>query len=571
MAAAVLELWPNTFPTLGPAIENGFYYDFDFAGYKSAPGPEDLPKIEKKMHELVKSWKSFEKNVLTREEALKEFAGNEYKEELINELSKNSDELTVYQSGEFRDLCRGGHVEHPSEKLRYFKLLSIAGAYWRGDEKNKMLTRIYGTIFPSQKELDEYLALKEEARKRDHRKIGKDLKIFAFAEEVGPGLPLWLPSGTIIKEELEKWGKETEDRWGYKRVSSPFLTKKDLFVTSGHVPYFEDEMYKVEVPGENKEETYYIKPMNCPFHHMIYKTEGRSYKDLPLRLAEYGTVARYENAGALNGILRPRVFVQNDAHIYCTEEQAVDVFVEIIDLHKYYYDTLGLKDYYIALCLRDSNKKDKYHGEEELWLKSEKLSREALDKSGVDYVVQNEGAAHYGPKMDFKIKSAIGTEYGISTNQIDLFMPRKFNLKYTDKNGVEQFVVVQHRAPLGSSERFVGFLLEHFAGNFPTWLTPVQVKVLPIAERHMSYALNVMEKLKEAGIRVELDNKNETLGNKIRNAQTEKVAYMFIVGDKEIEKNAVSVRKRNGEDLGSKDLEDFVKALKKEIEEKIIN
>ena len=357
------------------------------------------------------------------------------------------------------------------------------------------------------KELDDYLNMLEEAKKRDHRKLGKDLELFTFAEEIGPGLPLWLPKGTIIKDELEKWGKETEAKWGYQRVSTPFLTKRELFVMSGHVPYFEDEMYKVQVPGDNKEESYFVRPMNCPFHHMIYKSKTRSYRDLPLKLAEYGTVARYENAGAINGILRPRLFCQNDAHIYCAEDQAVDVFVEIINLHKYYYDTLGLKDYNIVLALRDPEKKDKYHGEEELWQKSEQLSREAMDKAGIKYVVQNEGAAHYGPKMDFKIKSAIGTEYGISTNQIDLFMPRRFNLKYTDAQGNDQYPVVQHRAPLGSSERFVGFLIEHYAGAFPLWLAPVQVVIIPISDKFVPFALSILDSLKFANIRTELNDK----------------------------------------------------------------
>lgn len=567
LAAAVMDLWPQAQRTIGPSIENGFYFDFDFGDVKLSEA--DLPKIEAKMHEIVASWKSFERFKLSVADAKKEFPGNLYKSELIDEFSGLGETLTFYKSGAYWDLCRGGHVPHPNHDLKHFKLLSIAGAYWRGSEKNKMLTRIYGTVFPTQKELADHLSYLEEAKRRDHRKIGKDLELFAFAEEIGPGLPLWLPKGTIIKDELENWGKATEKKWGYQRVSTPFLTKRELFVMSAHVPYFEDEMYKVQVPGENQEEQYFIKPMNCPFHHMIFKNRTRSYKELPLRLAEYGTVARYENSGALNGILRPRLFCQNDAHVYCTEDQAVDVFVEIINLHKYYYDTLGLKDYYIVLALRDPAKKDKYHGEEELWQKAEQLSIQAMDKAGIKYIIQNEGAAHYGPKMDFKIKSAIGTEYGISTNQIDLFMPRRFDLKYTDKDGKEKYVVVQHRAPLGSSERFVGFLLEHFAGNPPTWLNPVQVKVLPISEKHLDYSRSIWQKLIDTNIRAELDDSNETLQAKIRNAQLEKSSYMLIIGDKEVASNTVTQRARNGNAAGPFPIETFISAITTEIAHRV--
>ena len=563
LAAAVMQLWPKALRTIGPSIENGFYFDFDFGDTKITQN--DLPRIEAEMTRILPAWKSFERYELDTDAAKKEYPGNAYKHELIDEFTNEGQKLTFYKSGQYWDLCRGGHVDHPDRQLKHFKLLSIAGAYWRGSEKNKMLTRIYGTVFSTQKELDDYLTILEEAKKRDHRKLGKDLEIFTFADEIGPGLPLWLPKGTIIKDELEKWGKQTEAKWGYQRVSTPFLTKRELFVTSGHVPYFEDEMYKVTVPGENKEETYFIKPMNCPFHHMIYKSKMRSYRDLPLKLAEYGTVARYEDSGSLNGILRPRLFCQNDAHVYCTEDQAVDVFVEIIRLHQYYYDALGLKDYYIVLCLRDPAKKDKYHGEEELWQKSESLSRAAMDKAGVKYVVEDEGAAHYGPKMDFKIKSAIGTEYGISTNQIDLFMPRRFDLKYTDRDGSQKYVIVQHRAPLGSSERFVGFLLEHFAGAFPVWLAPVQLAVLPITDKHLDYAQKVHQVLKDAGIRSELDARNEPLSARVRDWELQKVPYILAVGDREAQDNSVSVRKRGIAKTFSQSMPQFSASVIKEI------
>jgi threonyl-tRNA synthetase len=490
------------------------------------------------------------------EEARELFKNNPYKLDWLNEIESRDEKITVYEIGSKDskhydcDLCAGPHVENTGQ-VKALKLLNISGAYYKGSEKNKMLQRIYATAFNSKEELDKHMELLEEAKKRDHRKLGKDLEIFTFAEEIGPGLPLWLPKGTIVKDELEKWGKETEDKWGYVRVSTPFLTKRKLFEISSHIPYFEDEMYKVSVPGDPTEE-YFVKPMNCPFHHMIFKNRTRSYRELPLRMAEYGTVARYENAGAINGILRPRLFVQNDAHVYCTEEQAVDVFVEIINMHRYYYDMLGLEDYYIVLALRDPEKKDKYHGDEEIWQKAEKMSREAMDKAGIKYTVVNEGAAHYGPKMDFKIKSAIGNEYGISTNQIDLFMPQRFDLKYTDKDGNEKYVVVQHRAPLGSSERFVGFLLEHFAGAFPTWLAPVQIEMIPIGEKHQEYAEQVAKTFREKGLRIDVDSRNETMQAKIRDAQGQKIPYMFIMGDREAQEGTVSVRLRSGENLGAK-------------------
>lgn len=556
---AMQNLYPDLKKAMGPATDDGFYFDFELTQKISE---EDFPKIEAEMSRIIATGAKMVQEQISPSEAKKIFQNNPYKQDWLDQIQTRGEKVSIYKMVDPQgkvldlDLCSGPHAASVSE-IKAFKLLSLAGAYWHGDEKNKMLQRIYGIAFPTQKELDEYLNLLEEAKKRDHRKLGKDLEIFTFAEEVGPGLPLWLPKGTIIKDELEKWGRETESKWGYQRVSTPFLTKRDLFVTSGHVPYFEDEMYKVTVPGENKEETYFVKPMNCPFHHMIYKSKTRSYRDLPLRLAEYGTVARYEDSGALNGILRPRLFCQNDAHVYCSEEQAVDVFVEIIKLHQYYYDALGLKDYYIVLCLRDPAKNDKYHGEEELWQKSESLSKAAMDKAGVKYVVENGGAAHYGPKMDFKIKSVIGTEYGISTNQIDLFMPRRFDLKYIDAKGQQQFVVVQHRAPLGSSERFVGFLLEHFAGALPTWLSPVQTVVLPITDKHLDYAQKVHQQLVERGIRAELDSRGEPLSARIRDAELQKTPYILVVGDKEIASESVNVRQRGLKETSIQSISQF--------------
>jgi len=560
---AMQELYPHMKKVMGPPIENGFYFDFDLEEKLSI---EDFPKIEQLMQGVIAADLPVTRKEISVEEAEILFKGNQYKLDTLEEIKARNEKVSIYEMGKpgdkhyDLDLCGGPHVTSTG-KVKAFKLLTISGAYYRGSEHNKMLQRIYATAFDSKEALTKHLEFLEEAKRRDHRKIGKDLEIFSFAEEIGPGLPLWLPKGTIIKDELENWGKETENKWGYVRVSTPFLTKRKLFEISSHIPYFEDEMYKVSVPGDPTEE-YFVKPMNCPFHHMIFKNRTRSYRELPLRMAEYGTVARYENAGAINGILRPRLFVQNDAHVYCTEEQAVDVFVEIINMHRYYYDTLGLKDYYIVLALRDPSKKDKYHGDEEAWQKSEKMSMEAMDKAGIKYKVVDEGAAHYGPKMDFKIKSAIGTEYGISTNQIDLYMPQRFNLTYTDKEGNEKLVVVQHRAPLGSSERFVGFLLEHFAGALPVWLAPVQVVVIPIGEKHQEYAREAGAIIKGASLRVEVDDRNDTMQAKIRDAQNQKVPYMLIIGDKEAQSDTVSIRLRTGENLGAKPLAETAEHIK---------
>lgn len=564
LAAAVVEIWPKALRTIGPAIENGFYYDFDFGNTKVSE--DDLPKIEKKMHELVKDWRSFEKKEVTEKEAKEEYKNNKYKLELINELVINHQPLTIYKSGNYSDFCRGGHIKNPKEELKHFKLLSVAGAYWRGSEKNKMLTRIYGTVFPTKKELDEYLANLEKVKASDHRKLGRELEFFEISEEVGPGLILWLPKGNIIKEEIETWAKEIEKEWGYQRVTTPNITKSGLYYISGHLPYYKDDMYppmKLE-----KEEEYFLKPMNCPHHHMVYKTKLRSYKDLPIRLAEYGTCYRYESSGELFGLMRVRSFTQNDAHIYCTQDQAVDEFVEVMKLHEYFYKTLGIKEYYLELALRDPKNKKKYMGSDKMWNLAENLMRQAVEKIDIPMVETQGNAAFYGPKIDFIIKSSTGRKFAISTNQIDLFMGKRFKLKYIDDKGKERIPVIIHRAPLGSHERFIGFLIEHFGGNFPTWLTPVQVKILPITERNLKYARNVNKNLVEAGIRAEINDRSETLQAKIRNSQLEKAAYMLIVGDKEEKAKTVAVRKRNSKDLGQTKLNTFIDNIKKEINSK---
>lgn len=564
LAAAVMELWPDTKRTIGPAIENGFYFDFEF----SKPiTEEDFPKIEEKMHQILPSWTSMEKHELSSEEAKKEYPNNPYKHELIDEFSKDGQKLSFYKSGNYWDLCKGGHVKDPSKEIGAFKLLSIAGAYWRGDEKNTMLTRIYGTCFPTQQELDNYLKMLEEAKKRDHREIGKKLELFTISEEVGKGLVLWLPKGNIIKEELENWAKKIEKEWGYQRVTTPHITKSNLYYTSGHLPYYKEDMFP-PMKLDNDEE-YFLKPMNCPHHHMIYKSKQKSYRDLPLRLAEYGTCYRYEASGELFGLMRVRGLTQNDAHIYCTLEQAVDEFVKVMELHEYYYKTLGINEYHLELALRDPKKKDKYHGDDKMWQTAEELMRKAVAKTNIKMVEQTGSAAFYGPKIDFIVHSAIGREFAVSTNQIDLYMADRFGLKYIDTEGKEQTPVIIHRAPLGSHERFIGFLIEHYGGAFPTWLNPVQVKVLPITERNTIYAETIQKQLQEADIRAEVDLRNETLSSKIRDAQKEKAAYMLIVGDKEEQAGKVAERGRSGKDYGQKDLTEFIKNIKEEIDKKL--
>jgi threonyl-tRNA synthetase len=571
MAAAILKLYSLAKPTIGPVIENGFYYDFDNLTISDS----DFPKIEKEMKSLVKSWTSFEKIEVTADDAKKTFKDNPYKLELIEELEKKGEKITLYESGKFLDLCRGGHIDNPKD-IKYFKLLSIAGAYWRGSEKNKMLTRIYGTVFPTQKELDEYLKTQEEAEKRDHRKINKQLKIYMASDDIGQGLITLLPNGAAIAQELEKWAIETENKWGYVRVYTPHIVPEKLFKTSGHVPYYVPSMFPpMRMSEKDKEdnEIYYLKPMNCAGHHMVYKSEPRSYRDLPLRIAEYGAVYRFEQSGELLGMMRVRGPIhQNDAHIFCTEEQAEEEFQKVMELHEYYYNTLSItkKDYFLSFATRDPKNKDKYTGDDAVWEKAEKIALKYIEKTGIPYKTEVGGAAFYGPKIDFNIKTVTGKVFSASTNQLDFFLPEAFGLTYIDKDGKEKTPVCIHRAPLGAHVRFIAFLMEHFAGNFPTWLTPVQVKVLPITERHLNYAKKVADRLKEEGIRVELDERNERLQAKIRDAQFEKVAYMLIVGDREEKEGKVAIRKRNGEDLGAKKLNEFASTIKKEIEEKSI-
>ncbi|NTV24181.1 MAG: threonine--tRNA ligase [Nanoarchaeota archaeon] len=540
LTQAMLKLFPSVKMAMGPSTDEGFYFDFES---DRSFTPDDFPAIEKEIAEIVKKDLKIERKEIPVKEARKLFEHNKYKQEWLDEIEKNKEPATVYWTGdEFVDLCAGPHLPSTG-KAGTIKLLRIASAYWRGDSKNKQLQRIYGISFKEKKELDEYIKLQEEIEKRDHRKLGKDLDIFEIVEEVGPGLVFWLPKGTIIKEALENWAKETEAKWGYKRVSTPMITKEGVFHTSEHLPHYKDSMFSpMDIDGEK----YYIKPMNCPFHHMIFKARTRSYRDLPLRLAEYGWCHRYEQSGAITGLLRVRSMQMNDAHIYCTREQAVDEFIAVIRLHEYYYKMLGITEYSMELALRNPESK-KYHGDEAMWKEAEELMMEAMKKSGVKYTVINDGAAFYGPKIDFQIKSVIGREFTASTNQIDLFMGKKFGLEYTGEDGKRYTPVIIHRAPLGTHERFIGFLLEHFGGKFPLWLSPVQVRLMTVSEKFDSYANSLVEKMLEAGIRAELDNRSESIPKKVRDAQLEKVPLMLTIGEKEVEAGTVALRTLDGQ------------------------
>jgi len=564
LAKAVLELYPGAHNAIGPAIQHGFYQDFDMGKHKISE--VDLPKIEAKMKEILPTWKEFTYKKVTLAEAKKLFSHNPYKVEMATQFAGEGKKLTTNNPGDFLDLCKMTHVANPSKEMRYFKLLSVAGAYWHGDAKNQMLTRIYGTAWPSQKELDEYLAKLELAKKNDHRKLGQQLEIFTISEAVGQGLILWLPKGQIIKDQLENWVRQTEKDWGYQHVTTPNIGKTKLYQTSGHLPYYKKDMYPV-MKGEKGEE-YILKPMNCPHHHQIFLAKKRSYKELPLRIAEFGTCYRFEASGELFGLMRVRGFTQNDAHIYCSEDQAVEEFVSVMKLHQYYYQQLGITKYHLELALRDPKNKTKYMGSDAMWDKAENLMRLAVKQVKIPMVTRIGNAAFYGPKIDFIIESTTGREFAISTNQIDLFMGTRFGLKYTDSDGKDKTPVIIHRAPLGSHERFIGFLIEHYGGAFPLWLAPVQVKVLPISEKQNEAAKKIVSELNN--FRVELDDRSESLGAKIRDAESQKLPYLLILGDKEIAAKSVAVRQRGKKDLGQMTLKQFTDKIEKEIQEKTI-
>lgn len=577
LAAAVLELFPNAKFGVGPAVENGFYYDFDLGKTLTAA---DLPKIEAKMRDIVKRSLPFERQEMPRDEAIKVFEElkQPYKLELLREgtmgeegkMESLGEKVTVYKTGKFVDLCRGPHV--PTAKaIGAFKLTTVAGAYWRGDESKTMLQRIYGVSFLTPKELDEYLKMREEAEKRDHRKLGKDLQIFTFSDLVGPGLPLWLPNGTIVIKELEKLAKETEEAAGYVEVRTPHVAKEDIYLKSGHLPYYKDSMFPPMIMMEEggQKTTYYLKAMNCPHHHQIYAAEPRSYRDLPLRLAEYGTCYRYEKSGELFGLMRVRMLSMNDAHIYCTEEQFANEFMGVIKLYLKYFKIFGIKKYVMRLSLHGKEGLGKkYIDNEKLWQKTEDMVREAMKKGKVPFIEVADEAAFYGPKIDVQIWSAIGREFTLATNQVDFAVPERFGLTYKDADGKDKTPICIHRAPLSTHERMIGFLLEHYAGAFPTWLTPVQVAVIPVGKRHVKPAFKLAKALKEEGIRVGVEDANETVGYKIRKAEKQKAPYMLVIGDKEMGGKKLNVRVRGKQKTVAMTVKKFIEKVKAEIEKR---
>jgi threonyl-tRNA synthetase len=572
MAQAVMELFPDGKVTIGPPVENGFYYDFDLPRNLT---PEDLQAIEKRMRQIVQGKHEFKKTVISADEARKVFADQPYKLELIEGLEQGGlDEygnpltgkvdISIYQHDTFTDLCRGPHVATTKEiKQDAFKLMNVAGAYWRGDEKNKMLQRIYGTAWENKKELEEYLHQLEEAKKRDHRKLGRELEIFIFDDEVGPGLPLWLPNGAVMIEELERLAKEMEEDAGYSRVKTPHLTKEDLFIRSGHLPYYAESMYP---PMELEGVKYYVKPMNCPMHHKIFGSKGRSYRDLPVRLAEYGTCYRYEKSGELFGLMRVRSMQMNDAHIYCAEEQFEQEFMGVIDLYKKYFDLFGIDKYVMRLSLHGkAGLGKKYVDNERLWIKTEDMVRRAMDNGGVPYVEVLDEAAFYGPKIDVQIWSAIGKEFTLATNQVDFAVPERFDLKFTNREGVDEIPLCIHRAPLSTHERMVGFLLEHYAGNFPLWISPEQVRVISITDVQNEYVEKLAKELRANGIRAKADVSAQRMNAKIRQAQLMKVPYMLVVGDNEMQAGQVSLRGRDGTQQNNIPLAEFMARAKDKI------
>jgi len=562
MAEAVEDMFPGVKFWVGPATVNppGFYYDIDLGDRKLTE--EDLAKLEKKMNELAKQGNAYIRKEMPKSEAVAYFSekGDEYKLDLLQNLEDGK--ITFYSQGSFTDLCRGPHIPNTSF-IKAIKLTNIAGAYWKGDEKNKQLTRIYGITFPSQKELDEYLLLLEEAKKRDHRKLGKELGIYTMDDDVGQGLIMWMPNGTVIIEELEKLAKETEEAAGYKRVVTPHIAKESMYLTSGHLPYYADSMYP---PMELEGEKYYLKSMNCPHHHKIYAAEPKSYRDLPYRIAEYGTVYRYEQSGELFGLMRVRCLHMNDAHIYCSKEQFNDEFRAVNEMYLKYFKIFGIGKYVMRLSLHSPEKLGvKYVNEPELWKETEEMVRSVLKESNIPYVEVQDEAAFYGPKIDVQIYSVIGREFTLATNQVDFSQGRSFKLQYTTADNASATPLIIHRAPLGTHERFIGFLLEHYAGKLPVWLSPLQVKILPISDKFLPYAKEVQVKLRGVGVRVEIDDRNEKIGKKIREAELSRVPYMLVVGEKEMNEGRLSVRRQGKGDAGSLSVEEFIGMIVDEI------
>lgn len=562
LAASVLSLYPKAKITLGPPIENGFYYDIDFGDVKISQN--HLPKIEQKMKEIVKDWQEFKKIEVDEKKAKEIFSTNQYKKELIDEIAKKGEKITLYQSGLFIDLCRGGHIDKPNKKIKYFKLLSVAGAYWRGSENNPMLTRIYGTAFFSKEELEKYLHQLEEAKKRDHRILGKKLNLFLLTPEVGGGLLLWTPKGAIIRKQIENLIINEQTKRGYQHVYTPHIGRKSLWQTSGHWDLYRDKMYSSMKIDEDE---YLVKPMNCPFHMMIYKSQPRTYKELPLKIAEIATVYRYEKPGELSGMLRVRHITQDDAHIFCRPDQTINEFLDVFNLMLYYMKIFHIKDYYLRLGLRSP--KEKYLGNDQIWEKAENEILRAIDRLKINYVKSEGDAAFYGPKLDLIIRDSIGREWQCGTIQIDFMLPERFGLEYTNEKGEKQRPVLIHRAPLGSIERWVAILIEHYNGELPLWLSPIQIAILPISEKFFTYAEKINNELLANNFRPFLDSSNNTLSYKIRQSTLQKIPYQIIIGEKEEkekEKMIISVRTNKGKDLGQMSLYQFITQIKQQIE-----
>ena len=568
MAEAVEDAFPGVKFWVGPPVEKGFYYDIDLGD--NVITETDLEKLEKKMNELSKQNNPYVRKGISKKDAIEYFEekGDEYKLDLLSNLEDGS--ITFYTQGKFTDLCRGPHI--PSTGfIKGIKLTGIAGAYWKGDEKNKMLTRIYGVTFPNQKELDQYILFMEEAKKRDHRKLGKELELFTFSEKVGAGLPLWLPKGAMLRERLQQFLQKAQIEAGYLPVITPHIGSKSLYVTSGHYEkYGADSFQPIKTPVEGEE--FFLKPMNCPHHCEIYKALPRSYKDLPLRLAEFGTVYRYEQSGELHGLTRVRGFTQDDAHLFCMPSQVKDEFKKVIDLVLYVFNSLGFTDYTAQISLRDQNDRSKYIGSEENWEISERSIIEAVEEKGLPNVVIEYGeAAFYGPKLDFMVRDAIGRKWQLGTIQVDYNLPERFDLTYIGEDNAKHRPVMIHRAPFGSLERFVAVLIEHCAGKFPMWLVPVQVKILPISDKFITYAQNVLNQLKNNDIRAEIDDRSEKIGKKIRDTELAKIPIMLIIGEKEVNEQRVSVRRQGKGDEGTKTLDEVIENIKEEVENKITN
>lgn len=564
LGASIIDLYPGSNLTLGPAVDNGFYYDVDVKGKIT---DADLEKIENKMKELIKTWSTFEKKILTKDEALKMFVGNVYKEELVNDIAEKGEEITIYTSGNFTDLCRGGHADNMKEiKDESFKVDRVAGAYWRGDEKNKMLTRVYGLAFETKDELDAYLIQQEEAKKRDHRKIGAEQKLFTISPLVGSGLPLLQPKGMIIRQEIEKFLWSLHKGKGYDRVWTPHITKKELYETSGHAAKFGEELFRVK----GGDEEFYMKPMNCPHHMQIFSDNQFSYRDMPVRYFEPATVYRYEKAGQLSGLTRVRAITQDDGHLFCRVSQIGQEVSTIVSIIKSFYTTMGMMNgYRVSLSVRGDDQ-SKYLGSDEVWVQAESTLEKAAKDNELNYQIVRGEAAFYGPKLDFMFKDAIGREWQLATIQCDFNLPERFQLKFINEKGEEERPVVIHRAISGSLERFMGVMIEHFAGAFPLWLSPVQVTILPISEHQKEYANGVFEKLQNEDIRVLFDDSNESLGKRIRNAKMSKVPYVIVIGDKEKDNNTITVEGRT-EKLEGITVETFMERIQKEINERILN